>query len=131
MKLPVFFTSYSLKRTMVWSLMFCMLVSVFTGFILPPKTYAAGNLSDQTFFGVWSGSAWTTVGKLDYAYNGGVLSAVEASVKAGNYTQAKADLLTYYRNRTSLTVPVDSTSNKALADLALGIPLQVQQPTIW
>ena len=119
MKLPVFFTSYSLKRTMVWSLMFCMLVSVFTGFILPPKTYAAGNLSDQTFFGVWSGSAWTTVGKLDYAYNGGVLSAVEASVKAGNYTQAKADLLTYYRNRTSLTVPVDSTSNKALADLAL------------
>ena len=40
-------------------------------------------------------------------------------MKAGNYTQAKADLRTYYRNRTSLTVPVDSTSNKALADLAL------------
>jgi hypothetical protein len=99
-----------------------MLISVFTGFILPPKTYAAGNLSDQTFFGVWSGTAWTTVGKLNYAYNGGVLSAVEADVKAANYTQAKADLRTYYQNRTSLTVPVmpvNSTSDKGKANLAL------------
>ncbi|NJD01269.1 MAG: DNRLRE domain-containing protein [Ruminiclostridium sp.] len=67
-------------------------------------------LTDEKFFGVWNGSSWTTVGKFDYSYNNNALSAVETAVKAGNYTNAKSELLTYYRNRTSPTVtPLDDS----------------------
>lgn len=67
------------------------------------------SMSDAAFFGEWDGSAWTTAGKLDYSIAG--LSAVQAEAKAGNYAQAKIDLLTYYQNRTARTaVPYGAPS---------------------
>ena len=67
-------------------------------------------LTDEKFFGVWNGSSWTTVGKLNYSYNNNALSSVETAAKAGNYTSAKSELLAYFRNRTSPTVtPLDDS----------------------
>ncbi|WP_127579858.1 CBM96 family carbohydrate-binding protein [Paenibacillus koleovorans] len=91
------------------------------GWMLPGKAEAftdVSSMSDQTFFGVWNGSAWTTVGKLNYAYSAG-LAPVETAVKAGNYATAKSALLTYYRNRTNRTTPplADSLRNTNVANL--------------
>lgn len=75
--------------------------------VIPVQAYTdVSNMTDQTFFGVWdnNNSIWTLAGKLDYGNFPG-LAAVQTDVKAGNYTQAKADLLTYYRNRTTRTMP--------------------------
>ena len=55
------------------------------------------HMKDSEFFGVWNGSAWDTVGKLDYdSYEG--LSAVEEAVKNNNYELAKEELLNYFKD---------------------------------
>ena len=56
------------------------------------------HMSDEDFFGVWDGSRWTTQGKFNYSYSPD-LKKVEAAAKAGNYTLAKEELLTYMKNR--------------------------------
>jgi hypothetical protein len=98
-----------------------IIILVSSSISFPKKAEAASNLSDAEFFGVWNGSSWTTSGKLDYAYNGGVLSAVEAKVKANDYAGAKEDLLTYFQNRTTRTAPPLVSGNKKLADLAMNL----------
>lgn len=78
---------------------------------------ASDSLSDASFFGAWGGSSWTTAGKLDYAKAG--LESVEVSAKAGNYTQAESDLLTFFRARNSpQALPLtDADRDDATADL--------------
>jgi hypothetical protein len=82
---------------------------------------ATDNLSDSTFFGVWNGSSWTKTGKLNYTYNGGALSAVETKVKAGDYAGAKAELLLYFKNRSTRTALPIYGRNKKVADLACNL----------
>jgi hypothetical protein len=87
------------------------------------KTSTGSNLTDATFFGVWSGNVWVTVGKLDYDYtvNGvKVLVKVESAVKSAkvNYKAAEEELLDYMKNRTNITVP-EPVEDKGLADLAV------------
>lgn len=60
------------------------------------------HMTDEDFFGKWDSetATWTTEGKFDYANNSD-LERIEEAVKngAGNYTEAKEELLTYIRNR--------------------------------
>ncbi len=69
-------------------------------FTVQPDEYMVdpNHMSDEDFFGVWNGSAWTTVSKLDYAYSSD-LSKVEEAAKKGDYQKAKEELLTYMKNR--------------------------------
>lgn len=69
------------------------------------STAGESNMSDTAFFGVWDPAhgGWSTPGKLNYA-GFPDLGSVETDVKAGNYEQAEADLLNYYKNRTSRTI---------------------------
>lgn len=78
----------------------------------------AQELTDAQFFGVWNGSAWTTVGKINYAYSAN-LAPVETAVKAGNYTSARSALLTYYQNRSSPIMPALTSGSRAISDLAV------------
>ncbi|MBP1963226.1 DUF7594 domain-containing protein [Paenibacillus aceris] len=77
-------------------------------------------MSDASFFGVWdqTGQRWTTPSKLNYDGFPG-LSTVQSNVKAGNYDQAKTDLLNYYKNRTTRTIPTDYVSNPAMVPLLM------------
>lgn len=86
-----------------------------------PKAEAfadTSTMSDQQFFGVWNAgaSAWTTASKINYAYSSALLG-VESAVKAGNYTLAKSNLLSYYRTRTGHGAFPLTTSGTFLADL--------------
>ncbi|MCU6712027.1 heparinase II/III family protein [Paenibacillus sp. J5C_2022] len=71
------------------------------------------NMSDEDFFGVWNAaeSAWTTEGKIDYAYNAS-LSSVENYVKQGDYNNAGTALLNYFVNRTSVAVQPFSSEKR-------------------
>jgi hypothetical protein len=69
----------------------------------PSNDNDVSTMTDETFFGAWDGTTWTTTGKLDYSIAG--LSAVEDAVKNGDYNLAKTELLSYYRNRTSVQLP--------------------------
>ncbi|WP_158082259.1 DUF7594 domain-containing protein [Paenibacillus ferrarius] len=77
-------------------------------------------MSDASFFGVWdqTGQRWTTPSKLNYDGFPG-LSTVQSNVKAGKYDQAKTDLLDYYKNRTTRTIPTDFVSNPAMVPLLM------------
>lgn len=69
---------------------------VFT--VLPDEEYADPDwMSDEEFFGKWSGGEWATVGKFDYAR--AELKGIEAAAKAGDYAKAKEELLSYMRSR--------------------------------
>jgi|GEM_PF-3353423 len=68
-------------------------------------------MTDETFFGAWNGTTWSTVGKFDYSVAG--LGAVEAAVKNGNYSLAKTKLLSYYRNRTPKHLPALNEPGRA------------------
>ena len=61
------------------------------------------HISDQSFFGEWDAlcGKWKTESKLNYSYSKD-LSAVEDLVKKQDYTQAKEELLRYYRQRSSI-----------------------------
>ncbi|MBR6531884.1 MAG: hypothetical protein IKT61_05225, partial [Clostridia bacterium] len=54
-------------------------------------------MTDEDFFGVWSGDGWSTQPKLDYSYDG--MGEVASAVKSGNYELAKEKLLLYMQNR--------------------------------
>ena len=75
---------------------FTLLFSLLTSIVSFSITYAepVSSLSDADFFGVWNGSSWTTVPKLNYAYST-QLAGVESAAKAGNYTLAGQELLNY------------------------------------
>ncbi|NOU67656.1 DNRLRE domain-containing protein [Paenibacillus sp. LMG 31461] len=78
------------------------------------------NLSDVEFFGQWhAGTAtWTTEGKINYSYSSG-LSPVETAVKQGDYIEARAALLTYFKNRTGRgVIPFGSVGSYLGADMA-------------
>lgn len=108
----------------------CLLVALFvfaqvllTLFIHPISVSAssgASNMSDASFFGVWdqAGQRWTTPSKLNYDGFPG-LSAVQSDVRIGNYEQAKTDLLDYYKNRTTRTIPTDFTPNPTMVPLLM------------
>ncbi|MBR3932923.1 MAG: S-layer homology domain-containing protein [Clostridia bacterium] len=71
----------------------------FTFTVIPDEVLTdPKHMSDEDFFGVWDGSRWTTQGKFNYSYSPD-LKKVEAAAKAGNYTLAKEELLTYMKNR--------------------------------
>lgn len=55
-------------------------------------------ISDETFFGKWSGGAWEKKPYIDYSY-GGALSDAEAAVKAGDYESAKEYVFQYYKEK--------------------------------
>ncbi|WP_173219187.1 DUF7594 domain-containing protein [Paenibacillus alba] len=94
-----------------------------TLFIVPKSVSASSgvsNMSDASFFGVWdqAGQRWTTPSKLNYDGFPG-LSTVQSKVKSGNYDQAKTDLLDYYKNRTTRTIPTDFVSNPTMVPLLM------------
>ncbi|WP_168123337.1 DNRLRE domain-containing protein [Paenibacillus sp. HB172176] len=82
------------------------------------------SMTDQDFFGVWdsAASAWTTSSKINYSYSSS-LTSVENDVKQGDYTSAKADLLTYFKNRTGIQLPelpaASDSLNTKRADVAI------------
>ncbi|WHY19872.1 heparinase II/III family protein [Paenibacillus sp. G2S3] len=108
----------------------CLLITliVFTQTLLTlfaePQTVSASsgvsNMSDASFFGVWDQAQqrWNTPSKLDYDGFPG-LSSVESAVKAGNYEQAKSDMLEYFKNRTNRKVPTVFGSNPAMVPLLM------------
>ncbi len=92
-------------------------------FIAAPSVSASSsvnNVSDESFFGVWdqAGQRWTTQGKLNYD-GFPALSTVQTAVKAGNYEQAKKDLLDYFKNRKNRTYPSEFASNSAMVPLLM------------
>ena len=78
-----------------------------------PFTDTSG-VSDETFFGKWDSSSkkWTVAPQLDYDKHSG-LSDVESSVKNGDYTKAKENLLTYYKNREGISFPKTPQSSSS------------------
>lgn len=73
------------------------------------------HMSDEDFFGVWDGSNWTTVGKLNYSY-GRKLGKVEAAAKAGDYKLAKEEFLNYMKNRSISFLASGFKRNPVYAD---------------
>lgn len=70
--------------------------------VLPDeKPKDPGYITDEEFFGKWSGTEWTKGGKFDYTLPG--LGAVEAAAKAGDYESAKKELLSYIQGREEKT----------------------------
>jgi len=61
------------------------------------------HISDRDFFGEWdvSSASWKITGRINYAYSR-ALSRVEDLVKLGDYSDAKEELLKYYRTRSSI-----------------------------
>ena len=59
-----------------------------------------GLITDKKFFGVWSGTDWTTKPMLNYTEYPG-LSPVKNAVVSGDYTTAKSELLRYYKDKCS------------------------------
>ena len=101
-----------MKNKLIFTLMIICMVTIFplciTADTYPAFTDTSG-VSDAEFFGGWTKiygtyGYWSTDPQLNYTDNSG-LSAVEAAAKAGNYTLAKEELLTYYKNRTGITYP--------------------------
>ncbi|NOU73070.1 DNRLRE domain-containing protein [Paenibacillus sp. LMG 31458] len=97
-----------------------MVLTLFTEPRTVSASSGASNMSDASFFGVWdqAGQRWTTPSKLNYDGFPG-LSTVRSDVKAGNYDQAQTDLLDYYKNRTTRTIPTDFVSNPTMVPLLM------------
>lgn len=97
-----------------------MVLALFTEPRTVSASSGASNMSDASFFGVWdqAGQRWTTPSKLNYDGFPG-LSTVRSDVKAGNYDQAQTDLLDYYKNRTTRTIPTDFVSNPTMVPLLM------------
>lgn len=88
----------------------------FTFTVQPDEMLADPNhMSDEDFFGVWDGSTWTTVGKINYSY-GRNLGAVEAAAKAGDYALAKEELLKYMKNRPASFLSQKISRNPSYAE---------------
>ncbi len=80
----------------------------------------ASSLTDEQFFGIWNKGSeeWTTKGKINYDYSD-ELSGVEACVKAGRYEDAKAELLQYYKTRSSGMFPELQNTTEYPLDLII------------
>ncbi len=88
----------------------------FTFTVQPDEMLSDPNhMSDEDFFGVWDGTTWTTVGKINYNY-GSNLGAVEAAAKAGDYALAKVELLNYMKNRPASFVSQKISRNPSYAE---------------
>ena len=53
-------------------------------------------ITDEEFFGVWSGKEWSVLPSFNYDYNQKT-KVIESYVKKGDYTSAKQALLDYYK----------------------------------
>ena len=63
-----------------------------------PDYYKDPNvMSDESFFGSFTGDDWDVIGKIDYSVPG--LSAVESHVKAGRYKEAKEAYFEFNTNK--------------------------------
>ena len=67
----------------------------------PKKNFApiepACSMSDEEFFGIWSGSDWLIEPKMDYNTNG--MEKVGQAAKTNDLELAKEELLTYYQSK--------------------------------
>ena len=55
-------------------------------------------ITDEEFFGVWSGKEWSVLPSFNYDYNQKT-KVIESYVKKGDYISAKQEMLLYYRDR--------------------------------
>ena len=69
-------------------------------------------MSDEEFFGKYTGGAWGMEGKLDYSRDD--LKAVEAAVMENDYVLAKEELLKHMQNRTDPMSVKPASAREAL-----------------
>lgn len=72
-------------------------------------------MTDEEFFGKWSGEEWVVQSKLDYSIE--ELADVQAAVKVNDYSSAKSALLTYFQNRTPKAEITASMRNYGKANM--------------
>ena len=107
-----------MKKILI-AILSCLLLFSSVGFITvnAEKTYGNATQEEIDIFGLWNGNGWVKEGQLNYEIAG--FDIIERSVKIGDYTLAKKQLFSYYKNRDSMKGMDFTVPDLDLADLTL------------